>query len=166
MLKVIDNFLSKEECNDIIASNNSNLKEASHNNIYIRKSLSKLIDLPEIEPKLLIEAIKLNSNIIFDNKFEFIEYGINDHFAWHDDIIRGKETREVLTGVIFLNKDFKGGELLIKERGNTTSIKSKTGSLCLFYSKFLHKVTKVSEGKRYSLCCWFYHKQSLSKNLI
>ena len=166
MLKVIENFLSKEECSNIIDSNNLELKEASHNNIYIRKSLSKLINIPFIESKVTEEAIKLNSNIIFDNKFEFIKYGIDDHFTWHDDVIRGKATREVLTGVIFLNENFKGGELLVKERNNTKKIISKTGNLCLFSSKFLHKVTKVIEGERYSLCCWFYHKQSLLKKLI
>jgi len=59
------------------------------------------------------------------------------------------------TGLVYLNDDFTGGELVFPDRD--VVIAPKPGLLVGFPSnhKFVHAVPKVLSGKRYSLPVWF-----------
>ena len=59
------------------------------------------------------------------------------------------------TGLVYLNDDFTGGELVFP--GRDLVITPKPGLLVGFPSnhKFVHAVPKVLSGKRYSLPIWF-----------
>ena len=46
------------------------------------------------------------------------------------------------------------------------TIDHKVGSLCIFSSKYKHKVSRVTTGKRYSLCNWAYVNMNRNIQLI
>jgi hypothetical protein len=57
-----------------------------------------------------------------------------------------------VTVLLFLNDDYKGGEIVISGR----KFETKAGSAIVFPSNFMfpHEVLKVTEGTRYSITCW------------
>jgi predicted 2-oxoglutarate/Fe(II)-dependent dioxygenase YbiX len=177
MIKVIENFLTEEECSQIIKSNETQLKhtnlvtETNHTpyNTSKRESLTTYTDVDTLEEKVTsivsqdYEGLRINIPVE-RLPFELIKYEIGHHFEWHTDVVNKKRTREVVSCIIFLNNQYKGGNLLIKEGNVTHIITKKTGTLCIFPSKYRHKVTKVEAGDRYTLCCW-YHKSLQHKKL-
>lgn len=165
MVKVIHNFLSGEDCNKLISSNLSDLKSIPEQS-YERKCLSKFIELPIIKNKLTSIVDGIQKNLTIDSTFEFIQYSKDDHFAWHNDIQLTNPKVHSVSTVIILNDNFKGGELLFREDLKITKPLVKKGSLIIFPSKLKHKVSKITEGLRYSLCCWFYKDSSILKSAI
>lgn len=165
MVKVVDNFLSQEDCKILIESNSTDLKpqpEAA----YERRCVSKFIELPNIKERVSKLVNELRNNLQIDNKFELIKYVPQDHFQWHNDIQLGNPKVHKISTVILLNKDFKGGELLIRENLKESTVDIKTGSLVIFPSKLKHKVNRITQGTRYSLCCWFYTNSENKVNVI
>lgn len=61
----------------------------------------------------------------------------------------------VLSGVLYLNSDFEGGELKFPSQDIT--IKPEEGMLVLFPSNFLfiHESTPITEGCKYATIGWF-----------
>ena len=57
-----------------------------------------------------------------------------------------------LTGLLFLNDNYEGGEILISGK----CFKTKVGSALIFPSNFIfpHEVLEVTKGVRYSITCW------------
>lgn len=164
MIKVVENFLSSEECKDLISSVSS-FREAPQKD-YERNCLLKFISLPSLTPKLLTFINESNRNFELDSKFEFIKYRPGDHFQWHNDLMSSEGRREYFTFVIFLNTDYTGGNLIIRENLKESVIEKKEGTLCIFNSSLVHKVTKVVEGERYSLCNWAYIDTEKNKSII
>jgi len=56
--------------------------------------------------------------------------------------------------VILLNDDYVDGFLEIKHDNEIIKFEKSIGSLFVFYSSMLHRVSPVSEGTRYSLVNW------------
>ena len=73
---------------------------------------------------------------------------------------------EHISFIIFLNNEFEGGELIIRKDLKEITIDHKVGSLCIFSSKYKHKVSRVTTGKRYSLCNWAYVNMNKNIQLI
>ena len=109
---------------------------------------------------------QIKKDLSIDSSFEFIQYTKEDHFEWHHDIQLGNHKVYNLSSVIILNDNYKGGELLFREGLKITKPEIKKGSLIIFPSKLKHKVTKITEGLRYSLCCWFYKDTSILKSVL
>lgn len=164
MIKVIDNFLTKEDCDSLIRDNLTNLESIPEQS-YERRCLSKFIELPVIKSKLVSIVDEIQKNLTIDSTFEFIQYSKDDHFAWHNDI---QPTSKIhyISSVIILNDNFKGGELIFRENLKIFKPSINKGSLIIFSSKIKHKVNKITEGKRYSLCCWFYQDTSEVKTIL
>lgn len=59
------------------------------------------------------------------------------------------------SALFYLNDGFEGGELLFETQGIT--VKPRTGLFVAFPSdeRFIHEVTPVVAGRRYSLALWF-----------
>ncbi len=165
MIKVIDNFLTKEDCDSLIRDNLSNL-ESIREPSYERRCLSKFIELPKIKFKLTDIVNETRKGLTIDPSFEFIQYSKNDHFEWHHDVQLNNPKVHYITSVIILNDDFKGGELVFRENLKIFKPPIRKGSLIIFSSKIKHKVNKITEGKRYSLCCWFYKDTSKVKTIL
>lgn len=169
-------FLSKEECNEIL---NFSLKELKlvpseivnphmdgNINTNIRKSnqaffsyYTKFPFLLEKMSKLLNEHINVKGfDLDFkDSQFQFTEYNSGDHFGWHKDVIGNKITEydRYCSVVIQLNIDYIDGDLQIKDDKNQTlTIEKGVGNLILFLSNIEHRVIPIKSGVRYTLVNW------------
>lgn len=167
---VVKEFLSKMECSDILNNSLKTLK-LSDAEIYGGNNLELKI-LPETRKskisfvndmgfvndrlkKVLKEKLKING---FDSTnlyyFQFTEYDEGGHFDWHVDSTKEIYPDRYYSCIILLNEDYVDGDLQIKEKYETTTIQKNTGDLILFPSTYLHRVSPVLEGKRYTLVNW------------
>ncbi len=85
--------------------------------------------------------------------FNVLRYGTGQHYKEHVDQGWGCLDR-VLSGLLYLNDDFEGGEIYFSNQELTLT--PETGMLVLFPSNFLfpHLVKPVTAGWRYSVVCW------------
>jgi len=61
--------------------------------------------------------------------------------------------------VVWLNEGFQGGDFQFhKGYLNNNIIKPTQGTIIMFPSWILHRVTPVTKGTRYSLVSWFLGK--------
>jgi len=109
-----------------------------------------------------------NYDILFNEYAQFTIYNKNQHYDWHQDITKANKdfpnTQRKLSVSVQLSNpsDYEGGELLFNVIGNKNkrnilkeeNAKTK-GSVIVFPSYELHKVTPVTKGIRYSLVMWF-----------
>ena len=79
-------------------------------------------------------------------------YGVGGYYGPHADSGGSERT---LSGLLYLNNDFKGGELNFVHQDLT--IKPEEGLLVLFPSNFLfvHQSMPLTEGKKYVCISWF-----------
>lgn len=90
------------------------------------------------------------------NQSEYLRYDQNGRFNEHVDIIltkRNNETRK-LTVIAFLNDDFKGGRLYIKDGGNKIYPSQEQGDVVIFPSFLQHAVEPIESGIRRSIVTW------------
>lgn len=88
-------------------------------------------------------------------------YQSGEHFNNHvDNAIRtvpgGSQIRTDLSVTLFLTEpaDYEGGELLIDDTFGAHRVKLPAGSMILYPSSSLHRVTPVTSGKRVSSFFW------------
>lgn len=98
----------------------------------------------------------------------FNRYEANEHFGNHvDNAIRavagGPRIRTDISATLFLvePQEYDGGELLIDDTYGAHSVKLKAGSLILYPSTSLHRVSPVTRGVR---ICSFFWVQSLLRD--
>lgn len=176
--KYIENFLTKEECEQIIILGESagliQMKssmivngELIEENIsydgnkrmgcYFYDDLLKNELLKNITNRIIQLSNNLNpfKGLHYTNvaKYSFNRYGEGDFLEWHSDkheILDGA----TITFIIQLNDDYTGGDVkYITNRINHTTPK-KTGSVLIFDSNIIHSVDEVIKGTRYSLNVW------------
>lgn len=168
------NFLTKEECDEILNFSLTNLKLTTSKVIYnnieetndVRKSNQVLYPYYKQFPFLLEKISKLLNQHIkvkgFDlnyknSKFQFTEYNPGDHFGWHTDVYDGKITNEVryCSLVILLNNNYEDGNLQLKNsKDELITIEKGIGNLVLFLSDIEHMVQPIKSGVRYTLVNW------------
>lgn len=66
------------------------------------------------------------------------------------------------TSVLLLNDNFKGGELIIKNK----PCNLKKGNLIIFNSNNIHYVDKLTDGERYTLVTFIKTKDKTKKSLL
>ncbi len=92
-----------------------------------------------------------NYTLIQDfNAFILNKYEVGDHFKGHYDGAQMNNKRNDFSMTLFLNDDYKGGELVVE--GQT--IKPKKGYAVIYPSNLLHEVKPVLEGTRYAAIGW------------
>lgn len=174
--KTFENFLSKEECLDIINSyDGTNLSNATianqELNLSKRKSKIDFVEIENLSEKLFNfiknEIIFKNSSFDKIKKFQFTKYEVGDFYGWHTDYGKNNPDRYVSL-VILLNDDYEGGELKYKDvnSGEEFTFKRGTGNLFVFSSYTLHMVTPVTKGERYSLVNWLGITQTNFKKTL
>lgn len=91
----------------------------------------------------------------------FNRYEGGEHFANHvDNAIRGLpmggQIRTDLSATLFLSdpQDYDGGELLVDDTYGAHKVKLSAGSLILYPSTSLHRVTPVTRGMRLASFFW------------
>jgi PKHD-type hydroxylase len=89
--------------------------------------------------------------------FQLGRYRNNQGYEWHQDLGSNNESRRKLTISIQLSKssDYDGGELQFFRSENEPAICTKEiGSVTIFPSWMLHRVTQITKGERWSLANW------------
>ena len=174
--KTIEEFLSKEECYDILdkfLNVELEVAEVSHTKSYdslikIRDSKIVFTQLPYYKKKL--ETLLRNEIIIkgFEldeiENFQFTKYELNGHYDWHTDSSdSGYYAKRFCSVVIQLNDEYDGGELLYKDTNDdVVEFKKGVGNLFIFNSSTSHKVNPIIRGERYSLVSWISLKEILN----
>lgn len=104
-------------------------------------------------------------NIVSIPSVEYLKYTVGSKFKIHRDRndVKGVFTYRYRTLIIQLveGSDYRGGDLIVE--GNYMN--RKLGSVIMFNSKYLHEVTEVTEGIRFSLCL-FLTKDNFKSNLL
>ena len=92
-----------------------------------------------------------------------IEYEKSEDYGWHLDFTTHKKSLQNLktnkiSFVIFLSNpsEYEGGELEIELETEMKSYKCNKGTILLYPSDRLHRVRKISAGKRTVIIGWIY----------
>jgi hypothetical protein len=171
---VSENTLSLKECTFLIALYDR-YSELTCRTDYNRRPLLDYYTLREVDSKsaswLYSTTLRLKEKVevhlstseLFVESFFVACISPGDSHIPHADNERRKHGRWVpnhtpqrdYTGLVYLNDDFTGGELVFPDRDLV--ITPKPGLLVGFPSnhKFVHAVPEVFSGKRYSLPVWF-----------
>jgi predicted 2-oxoglutarate/Fe(II)-dependent dioxygenase YbiX len=163
-INIIEDFLSDNECDYILNKCKSELTLSEidiYSGVFNRKQSSgRIDDLGFVNIKLknvLKNLIHINGMEISDfiHKFKFAEYMVGDYFDWHTDNSKSY-TNGFITAIIQLNDEYTGGSLEIKNSNDELiPFINKKGSLYIFNSALMHRVTEIESGVRYSLSNWF-----------
>ena len=141
-MKVINNFLSKEECKNLIE------KFKSFNGEYKPFEKRYLININHWPSEtIFVDVIKKFKRK--DIKIETIQIAywlIGESMVWHDDTIYYD-----ITTVTYLNENYEGGRTIVED----IEIKPETGKYIEFNSNRKHMVTELTSGERFVLTCWY-----------
>jgi PKHD-type hydroxylase len=167
-IDIFENFLSTEECDLILnkCKNELTLSEAkfyTNNPTPLKKnrksSVGWISDLGFLNERLvnkLRETFNINGMEVTGlGDYQFTEYKEGDYFDWHTDSTDTIFTHRFASVVIQLNDTYSNGVLEIKNiKGELLPIENKIGTLYIFNSRLVHRVTPVTDGVRYSLVNW------------
>ena len=115
--------------------------------------------------KLMDMAVDANDNlwdfdlISADEKIQYTEYLAEDegHYTWHQDIGPGMASQRKVSITVQLSEsdEYEGGDLELWRGGNNVVTAQRgAGVTVLFPSYLMHRVTKVTKGKRRSFVLW------------
>ena len=141
-MKVINNFLSKKDCENLIE------KFISLNGSYISYKKRYLIYLNDWPKEILFIDIikKFERNDIKINNIQIVFWPIGEYHEWHDDTIYYD-----ITTITYLNENYEGGRTIVED----IEIKPETGKYIEFNSNRKHMVTELTSGERFVLLCWY-----------
>lgn len=183
-IDIFKNFLSAEECDFILNKCKKELTLSNaevysgHSNTLSTKTTRKssigwISDLGFLNERLktrLKETFNINGmEVTGFGDFQFTEYKEGEYFDWHTDSTDTIYRDRFTSIVIQLNDTYNGGILEIKNiKGEIVPIENKIGTLYIFNSRLLHRVTPILNGVRYSLVNWISLVKTNSKkqNLI
>lgn len=88
--------------------------------------------------------------------FQLGRYGSEQGFDWHCDVGKGISRRKLsVTLQLSDPADYTGGELeLVRTEREATKSLREQGSMTVFPSFLMHRVTRVLQGQRWSLVTW------------
>lgn len=183
-IDIFEDFLTAEECDFILNKCKEELT-LSDAKVYINNSntppnkttrkssigwISNLGFLNERLTNKLRETFNINGMEVTSlGDFQFTEYKEGEYFDWHTDSTDTVYRDRFTSIVIQLNNEYVGGVLEIKNlKGELVPIENKIGTLYIFNSRLLHRVTPILNGVRYSLVNWvsLVKTDSKKQNLI
>jgi len=165
MIYFIDNILNKNEldilqkqCYNFIQDKNSN---GYYNRMRIDENIVSMFS--EKLKKIIFETLNLEYILIpkISTWLNCVNNKTNQNDTFHTDISE-------ISIVIYLNEDFKGGELEYKdETGNKKTYIPKINSGIIMTNKLLHRVLPVIKGKRFSIVSFLENKNiKIKKTLL
>lgn len=169
VIKIVDNFVSDEECKTIIDYMN-NQKDPSF--WIINNTRQMIVNAnSDIILKILLEYLDKIKKILNRNNLYITEYMLsryNEGFMMnvHTDLEDGKEHFAV-SAVAYLNDDFTGGDIVFPRQKFRHSPKS--GQIILFDSKLeknMHGVEPVNSGIRYAMPIWITDNPDFELDII
>jgi PKHD-type hydroxylase len=86
------------------------------------------------------------------------DFEIPGHYDWHVDSGRGEPaTRKIsFTAQLSNPADYEGCELIINNHGNILEATKEQGSIHMFPSYQVHKVSPITRGNRFALVIWIH----------
>lgn len=92
----------------------------------------------------------------FTEPLQIAEYSPDQHFKWHLDMGPERFSIRKLSLVVQLSDpdDYEGGELQVMSADEPTTFSKARGTVVVFPSYVLHRVTPVTRGTRFSLAGW------------
>ena len=103
------------------------------------------------------DIFKFNLSEIIEN-MQYTEYdeSYQGHYDWHIDLGEETSSRRKLAIIIQLSDpcEYEGGELQIFDGGKPKTCLKTKGSIIIFPTFLLHRVTPVTKGTRRSLVLW------------
>lgn len=150
MVKIINNFVSEEDCNAMIARleeliESGNVTKHPDNRIGI-------INLEDDVFKNFVEKYKektiqtINDEFIHFSGYIATKYPENTGMHTHTDSQSGEE----MGALMYLNDDYEGGELTYTDdSGEFHTLRPKRGDMAYVPSWYPHGVNKVTRGTRY-----------------
>jgi PKHD-type hydroxylase len=103
--------------------------------------------------------VEMGWNFDLNGMYEDIQYSIyydnGGHYNWHSDIGQQTPHRKIsLSLQLSTPEEYKGGKLEFNLGSYVSEANNEIGSLTLFPSYLLHRVTPVTSGVRRSLVLW------------
>jgi len=150
MLYLKEEFLTKDECCDLIKFYNHNiLKTFKHRDTFPLKLINPDQNINLIVSKITSLCEQLSDlDIVLDN-CEIVRWPCGSFQDSHYD------GDDVFAVIVYLNDEYIGGETCFEFDG-IIEVKPKIGKCLIFSnSKHLHWVQKIKLGTRYTLACWF-----------
>jgi PKHD-type hydroxylase len=147
--------------------NNKDLKDATIDGNEKRKRRTKIYWLPKTDEfadvynmfkQFLIECnnnfYKFNISEITEN-IQYSVYTEQEHgyYDWHIDMIQRTNRKLSLVCQLSDPSEYEGGELQIN-MGEIKSLEKEKGTIIIFPSYILHRVTPVTKGVRRTLVLW------------
>ncbi len=92
----------------------------------------------------------------FLQPLQLIQYEKGEFFDWHLDFGPGEASHRKLSVTVQLSDEdaYEGGDLEFKINNRTESAPRRKGTVIIFPSFILHRVTEVTAGKRNSIVGW------------
>lgn len=101
-------------------------------------------------------------NITGKERLQFANYYEGAFYDWHRDCNTDSELYRKLSVTVQLSdpKDYEGGELQFKNYWGTMELNPsqevmKRGTVIVFPSSIMHRVSPITSGMRYSLVQWY-----------
>jgi prolyl 4-hydroxylase len=93
--------------------------------------------------------------IATDEGFQFLKYEKGDYYKTHVDDGDGEKIKRILSVVVYLNNDYKGGETFFPRQ--KIKVKGNVGDILVFPSNYCyhHSSEEILEGNKYSVVTWF-----------
>lgn len=106
--------------------------------------------------KINKDTFKYNLNEIRYLQYTEYDESYQGHYDWHIDTGKSESSIRKLSISIQLSdsSEYEGGELQLNGGGPITTCKKTKGTIIMFPSFLLHKVTPVTKGTRRSLVVW------------
>jgi len=181
-LYTIKNFLSNDECSNILTKYKSELKLMPAKVVGMEKtdrrksSVAFINNIENVDERLktyLKNLIQIKGfEVTGLGPYQFTEYKTGEFYDWHtdssptDDLYKDR----FCSIVIQLNDEYNGGYLQLKDESgdNTIQLDKGIGTMYIFYSNIRHRVMPVTSGVRYSLVNWVSLKkiENFKKTLI
>lgn len=149
---IIDDVLSKEECEDAI----NTFQKYDFETEQFRDTF--LLRVNNDHQNLINMACKIRDSISFLSKdiaidwSQVVQWAPNSRQNYHKDTA---SDRTILTSITYLNDEYVGGETSIE---NDINIIPKTGRTVYFDGNYyVHGVNEITRGVRYTFPIWYKH---------
>lgn len=164
---IIKNFISSEECDNILNKCKKNLKlsdgiigtrDVAFKSV--RKSstgfVKNILEIDDRIREVVNDHVHLKGyDCTQFEYYQFTEYKEGEYYHWHTDSAPNTLfSNRLCSMVIQLNDEYDGGNLELKIEENEIELERGKGNLYLFYSNITHRVTPIIKGTRYSLVNW------------
>lgn len=161
----IDRILNFWDDQKIIKATVSGGEENSHDNDLRKSSVMFIDNTPEndwIYQKLAQLAIKTNNErywfdiLGFHQELQLTKYSTGDFFDWHLDFGAGAISARKLSMTIQLSDsdEYEGGDLQFMMNNKIENAPRKKGTIIIFPSFIMHRVTPITKGTRQSIVGW------------